>query len=157
MESDEEILLYERRVKLREAETKELFEKSEKEEVKKRIIELNNRSSSNQMFLPTSSRFEVCRTLNERCEEEKRGVRTELSSKFPFPRLLLDRFVALSLFKGTKNINWITNGKEVEYLHLEKSNQSNSEKKKKKKLDSEHWTLFSTDIRIIQTFVHKER
>lgn len=146
MESDEEILLYERRVKLREAETKELFEKSEKEEVKKRIIELNNRSSSNQMFLPTSSRFEVCRTLNERCEEEKRGVRTELSSKFPFPRLLLDRFVALSLFKGTKNINWITNGKEVEYLHLEKSNQSNSEKKKKKKLDSEHWTLFSTDI-----------
>ena len=30
-------------------------------------------------------------------------------------------------------------------------------KKKKKKLDSEHWTLFSTDIRIIQTFVHKER
>lgn len=105
MGSDEEILLYERRVKLREAETKELFEKSEKEEVKKRIIELNNRSSSNQMFLPTSSRFEVCRTLNERCEEEKRGVRTELSSKFPFPRLLLDRFVALSLFKGTKNIN----------------------------------------------------
>lgn len=75
--------------------------------MKKRIIELNNQSSSNQMFLRTSSRFEVCRALNERCEEEKRGVRTELSSnsKFPFPRLLLDRFVALSLFKGTKNIN----------------------------------------------------
>lgn len=150
MESDEEILLYERRVKLREAETKELFEKSEKEEVKKRIIELNNRSSSNQMFLPTSSRFEVCRTLNERCEEEKRGVRTELSSKFPFPRLLLDRFVALSLFKGTKNINWITNGKEVEYLHLEKSNQSNSEKKKKK--ETRLWTLDSLFNRhIIET------
>lgn len=41
MGSDEEILLYERRVKLREAETKELFEKSEKEEVKKRIIYRN--------------------------------------------------------------------------------------------------------------------
>lgn len=92
-------------------------------------------------------------------DAKKRNEAWELSSnsKFPFPRLLLDRFVALSLFKGTKNINWITNGKEVEYLHLEKSNQSNSEKKKKKKLDSEHWTLFSTDIRIIQTFVHKER
>lgn len=70
---------------------------------------------------------------------------------FPFfPRLLLDRFVALSLFKGTKNINWITNGKEVEYLHLEKSNQSNSEKKKKK--ETRLWTLDSLFNRhIIET------
>lgn len=105
MESDEEILLYERRVKLREAETKELFEKSEKEEVKKRIIELNNRSSSNQMFLPTSSRFEVCRTLNERCEEEKRGVRTELSSnsKFPFlPEITSRSICRLEFIQGNE-------------------------------------------------------
>lgn len=148
MGSDEEILLYERRVKLREAETREegILRNQRKRKWKSAL--------SNWIINLRAIKCFCEQVLGLKCAEpwtkdaKKRNEAWELSSnsKFPFPRLLLDRFVALSLFKGTKNINWITNGKEVEYLHLEKSNQSNSEKKKKKKLDSEHWTLFSTDI-----------
>lgn len=70
--------------------------------MKKRIIELNNQSSSNQMFLRTSSRFEVCRALNERCEEEKRGVRTFFEFEISLPEITSRSICRLEFIQGNE-------------------------------------------------------